>query len=274
MNINKKGTGGVALFFALVGLLLFFYILFLTPEERQEVLSELNTGETTLQTQPYTFTSFRIYTQTQDTILKEGRGINIQSSLWNTKTEKFNLTVPPNTRNLKLSITEENHNGNIIINLNNRTILNKQIEGHQILIVNNFQTNNELEVKTEPRTWWKIFGRNYYDLTAIQIFGTTVLNDYSMETKTFEITNNKKNIQTANISYTVTCPTPTPITNLTIKINNNTIKNDQPQCNNHYNYEINKRNLYIGFNKITFTTQTQGDYTIQNPKITTTYYSK
>jgi len=278
MNINKKGTGGVALFFALVGLLLFFYILLLPAEDRQDIINEIKTKDKTLQTQQYTFTSFDIYTQTESNDLtppdKESKSFTVQSALWNTKTEKFNLTVPTGTQNILLDVTEIKHNGNLIININNRTILNKEIEGIKTIIIDNLQDNNEIEIKTEPRTWWKIFGRNYYDI-VIGIRANTILNDYSMETKTFEITNDKTNIQTANITYTVNCPeTNTPVTPLTIKINNNIINEEQPQCSQTYNYEINKRNLYKGFNTLTFTTQPQGKYHINNLKINTQYYTK
>lgn len=275
MRTNKKASGSVAIFFALVGLLLFFYLLFLTPDEREEVLSEINTDQKELLTQSYTFRDFHIYTDTQDTLLKEGKNIRVQSSLWSTEKQEVNFKVPSKTQYLRIGLTEENHNANLILKLNNKTLLNQEFDNHYTLIIENFEENNILEILSQKRPLWKIFGRNYYDFSKVQIFGRTVLNDYSIETKTFEITKEKDKIQTARLSYTVTCNIEnSPRTELIIEINNNIIKQEQPSCDEIYNYEINKRNLYSGFNELTFSTEIQGDYNISSPQIKTEYYKR
>ncbi len=289
-NKSQSAGGAAALVAAIAGLIL-LYILFLPPEDRNDLLGQNTTSPGTingvaensrllLKESPGTLVmaeqnefehrinSFNLYEKDEDRILKAFQSIYVESSRGNIKKKSFAFSVDPEkTSNLQLSFSVNDHNGRLIIKINDEEVFHGEASGQVIVRLDKLQNENVVEFSTEE-IGFQFWRTNYYEMSDIKITGT-VKNIENLDSKqTFVVGSDEAgNIEKAQIYYSVECKVG-EVGSLRIHLNDALIASGVPDCGRPVKFDIEPSVIVKGTNTIQFASD-KGTYLIDQIRITT-----
>lgn len=280
----------------LIAVLIVFYILFLPPEDRAELLGESypDTGSpggvtpgaksVLFSSMPgrlfppsanmveHTLPSFLVFTVTNANELKRVDSLYIMNSAFSDKSEEVIFFFDPQTtEDVKLSFNVKKRSGRLTILVNDYKIFENEIEDaspQPISIQKEYLTSkNRLVFKvSEPgAAFWRV---NEYELENVLISGKVT--DYSgaLSEQHFSITDSEyENLDRAVFEFLPDCP-PREAGLVQILINNRMIFTSYPDCGVKTSIEVSKDFLRPGDNVLVATTG-GGSFLIDMPKITT-----
>ena len=279
----------------LIAVLIVFYILFLSPEDRAEILGESypgtgGTGGTAgaksvlFSSTPgrlyppsanlveHTMPSFLVFTVTNANELKRTDSLYVKSSAFSDTTEEVIFFFDPKTtEDLKLSFNVRKHSGRLIIRINDYKIFDgevKEASPPPISLQKEYlRAKNSLvfEVSEPGAAFWRV---NEYELENILISGKVT--DYSgaLSEQHFSITGSEyENLDRAIFEFLPDC-LPREEGLVQMLINNRMIFTSYPDCGVKTTIEVSKDFLKPGDNVLVATTS-GGAFLVDMPKITT-----
>ena len=296
--MNKKAQNSASYaggFVIAIAVLLFLYVLFLPPEQRQELLSENQTqtqeqNETITEqsvlllenpgrivpktiTQKYSeghsLGEVRIYTLTEAVTIKRINPFYISSSIFSEKKKQVNFRIKDleNTKNLILSFNVNSHKGRLIIKLNGEEIFNNEIKTQNpepvLLDEDLIQEENIIEFSVSKPS---LFSKNFYDLSNIRIIGYKTDTSHKKSVLTFQVSSSEyQTLESLRLKYFIDCYSK-ETGKLSIKINGFSLGSFTPECQSVRVIEFPAHYLIEGQNSISFETE-EGDYLIYQIRI-------
>ncbi|MBU1976098.1 MAG: hypothetical protein KKG59_06870 [Nanoarchaeota archaeon] len=300
-NRRAQNAAGTAVLVAAIAALIIVYILFLSPEDRADLLGEgggdqgvfpggdteggLTNPVTVLRenigmisvarsnTIEHTIPSTKILTQVNADEIKRIEALYVKRGAFEEKTKSIKFTMDGAiTHNLLLSFNVKTASGRLIILLNGEEIFNKKVTESSPkpipLDMDYLDIENELVfmVSSPGGAFWKI---NEYQLENILISADIVDYSRSFAEQHFSMSENEyQNIENAELKYTPNCQ-PGANAPLSVVLNSQIIFSGLPLCNAVNRIETAKEILIQGDNALTFQSQ-QGIYEINNVKLKTT----
>jgi len=280
----------------LIAVLIVFYILFLSPEDRAALLNESVNGgggnggtgsqvkSILLSTTPgriypesgasveHTMPSFMVFTVTNAGEIKRTSSLYVKNSAFGDKTEEMIFFYDPQTMSdVKLSFNVRKHSGNLIITLNGYKLFEgeviQQSPAPVALPKEYLKDKNSLvfEVSDAGAAFWRI---NEYTLESILI--SAKITDYSgaFSEQHFSIADVEyEKITKAVLEFLPDCP-PREEGLVQILINNRPIYTSYPDCGIKTSIEVSKEFLRAGDNSLVATTST-GSFLLDRPKLIT-----
>ena len=254
----------------LIAVTIVFYILFLSPQDRAELLGETPPGgsggpvpqgakSTLLSSTPgrlhplsanlveHTMPSFMVFTVTNADELKRRDSLYVKNSAFSDKTEELIFFFDPRTTSdVKLSFNVKKHSGRLIIMLNEYKIFEgeiKEASPKPISLSNEYlKTKNSLvfEVSEPGAAFWRV---NEYELQNVLISGKVT--DYSgaLSEQHFSVADSEyENLDRAILEFLPDCP-PREEGLVQILINNRVIYTSYPDCGIKTSIDVSKEFL-------------------------------
>lgn len=282
----------------LIAVLIIFYILFLSPQDRAALLGEnLNTGggsgggsgasqvksillsKTPGRLYPpgsnsveHTMPSFMVFTVTNAGELKRTASLYVKNSAFGDKSEEIIFFYNPQTMSdAKLSFNVKKHSGNLILRLNNYKLFEGEITQPSpppIALPREYLTDKNslvIEVSDSGPAFWRI---NEYLLENVLI--SAKITDYSAaySEQHFSITDAEyEQLDKALLEFLPDCP-PREEGMVQILINNKPIYTSYPDCGIKNSIEVSKEFLRAGDNVLVATTSS-GSFLLDRIKLTT-----
>ncbi|MBI2084078.1 MAG: hypothetical protein HYT70_00470 [Candidatus Aenigmarchaeota archaeon] len=174
------------------------------------------------------------YNRSSDTLLSRG-SLEVNKGLFVETKEAFSATLPDERAAittdayLKIVIVESNQNGNLVVEFNGAQVFNQKVGVGEVTIPitrDMLNTTNVIGVRTEGPPFWQFWSRAVYKIESLD-FGINFI-DILEQQKTFglgrsEIDNfHHFQLQTRVGGYS------TPVEDLSIKINGQTVYMDRP----------------------------------------------
>ena len=298
---NKKGqesstsASSAAILILLITFAIVAYILFLPPQDRENLLdggipgnpSGIGTdssflGTSFLQASPgkvnyvkdgeieHNLASFRIYTATDAQIVTELSSMTVKNSAFDVKNKQIDFSLNTEiTNNLFLSFNVLKSTGNMEIYLNGIQIFEGEFtEGSPTPIPlnkNDLKSQNILFFKaTSPGfAFWRV---NEYYLSNVRIVGDVTNNENSFHTQNFYLSESEfKNFEEATLKFYPDCDV-NDVNKISIKINNRQIYEGLPDCGLNNFVKLGESIIKNGENSIEFTSN-KGSYIIDNARI-------
>ncbi|MBW2990446.1 hypothetical protein KY348_01945 [Candidatus Woesearchaeota archaeon] len=280
----------------LIAVLIVFYILFMHPQDRAELLGEDTPGTGNgggpppgvksvlfsstpgrlfppgANTYEHTMPSFMVFTVTNANELKRVDSLYVKNSAFSDKSEELIFFYDSiTTSNVKLSFNVKKHSGRLLIWLNEYKLIEAEITEASPKPIDfpkeYLKTKNSLVFQASPpgAAFWRY---NEYELENILISGQVT--DYSgaLSEQHFSIGNTEfENLEKALFEFLPDCP-PREEGLVQILINSRVIYTGYPDCGIKTSIEISKEFLNPGDNVLVATTNT-GSFLIDMPKVTT-----
>jgi hypothetical protein len=299
--LGKKGqaTGAkAAVFVALMALFIIFYILFLPPDVRDEILetgpsyggggnapSGYGTGQVMavlISEKPgrldfvkpndleveHNIPSVNLFSITQSEVLRSTDSLYAKNNAFNQVEDDFRFTVEDidNTHNILFSFKPTERSGFLIIKLNGEVVTtkryNSEVADPVILPKDILQNVNKLEVAVSE-VGWRFWASNEYLLEDVKVLAEVTDVSRQQSTATFTVTRTEKeNAEKAYLKFFPDCM-PAKAGVLTVAINNNIVFSGVPDCGLLRPISFLPQYLVIGENKITFASS-GGNYLIDN----------
>ena len=297
--MKKKGqqTGAqAATVIGIIALILIAYILFLPPEEREELLEDeegingvsfsedenvtlLNATSMRLEyvgANEYDHTIPNVYLseKTEAEVLEAINPFYVRNGWFDKKTENisFYITDLPNTGNVGLSFEAPKAQGRLMISLNGVQVFDYEVSQ---LNVGPVELKNELLKEGENNLDFSVAGvgikfwtTNEYSIEDLQIIGD--IRDISRQTSRniFTITNDEYyNIENSRIDFYPVC-TQQAVGKLQVLLNNIEVFNAVPDCESINRQDVFTTELNPGKNTLVFKTE-KGNYRIELIKVKT-----
>jgi len=238
--MSKRGqhpaATGAAILILIITAILILYILFLPPQDRAVLLGEENESFSSVETtsgfnktlleedslgrldylkfdeREHDLPSFRIYSETDGTVLRSSGSLYVSRSLGNQK--EFNLSFGMNKRltsNVKLSFNVRKSKGRLLILLNSVQIYDGVLnEGTPLPIdlpTNLLDSNNVLtfKVSSPGAAFWRT---NEYLLETIEITGDVLDLSRSASRQFFFVTKEEQaNLESVRLKFIPSCNT-------------------------------------------------------------------
>lgn len=279
----------------LIAVAIVFYILFLSPQDRAELLGETPPGGPGGSAPPgaksvlfsstpgrlyppsanmveHTIPSFMVFTVTNADELKRTDSLYVKNSAFSDKKGELIFFFDPRTiSDVKLSFNIKEHSGRLIIMLNEYKLFESEIKQASPKPINlpkeYLKAKNSLifEVSSPGAAFWRF---NEYELENVLVSGKVT--DYSgaLSEQHFSITEGEyENLELGLFEFLPDCP-PREEGLVQILINNRVIYTSYPDCGVKTSIELSKEFLKLGDNVLVVTTNT-GSFLIDMPKITT-----
>ncbi|MFC2134728.1 hypothetical protein ACFLTH_08940 [Bacteroidota bacterium] len=294
---TKKGTAsGAAILVILITVVLVFYILFLPPEDRAELLGEENkTSDDNKQTdsgynktllkenigrldylkfdyREYDIPSFRVYSEESGTEIKKISSLYIKSAMGEHKT--YNTTFELNKRltsNVKLAFNVADSKGRLTIYLNGREIFSGALkEGSPSPIdlpSNLLDYENELSfyVSKPGIAFWRT---NRYTIENLIITGDILDVSHSTSRQYFYVSEVEKlNLETIKLKYYPVCDVSTTGT-LDIYLNGHETFSGIADCGIYNTLFLDVDAVYEGKNELEFVAS-EGSYLFDRVSVRT-----
>ncbi|MBS3142096.1 hypothetical protein J4464_01785 [Candidatus Woesearchaeota archaeon] len=305
--MHKRGQGKGSAAATLVGiitLVIIFYILFLPPAERADLLGEPSTVTTNPRygsqnpdapppielgiivsehigslspyedIEPILLPDVYVAETTNAEVLERFSPITVQSGLFNTKyaaaSVTFTLDDLTTVENALLSFTAKKHKGILSITLNG-----EQIYAYAITSLNPdpikldqslLKKQNALTFSVAPvgASFWKT---NEYALENIMITGdVTDLSRQQSTSKFFIVESDYENLEQAVLRFIPYCASLNSVGLLEIFLNNKNIFSAVPICDDPYKLSFSPRALNPDQNTLTFVTS-KGSYSVEQVRI-------
>ena len=274
----QADAGNAATLVIIIGAILMLYILFIPQSEREKLLGTSvkptnasllppaaeDIGRTLLLENPGTIRvlkesriehnlgSINLFTKTEDQLLKSIDSAYVETSRDKETTKKVVLIVnePLNTKNAKLSFSVGKHSGKLIILVNDNEVYNNEVKSQtEPVSLGQLEKDNVIEFKSSS-VGWNFFGKNYYELSGINVIAT-VTDVSGREAKiTFLVSDDEAaNIETARISYFVDC-TQNLVGKLNVALNSVLLSSKSPDCGSKDVVSIGKNDIKSGRNEL------------------------
>lgn len=295
--VGENNGAGAAFFILILTLLIVIYILFLPPADRAALLDDnIVPGNPPTSSGGYShlvgsiplnqyvghvdyisdaeithdLASFRIYTQTDATIINSEQSMYIKKSAFETKTKTINFRIDPSaSENLKLSFNVLESSGDLSIYLNSVLIFEGFIDEGSPLPIEFaerlLKQDNVLHfsVSTPGFAFWRV---HEYRLHNVRITGDVTDSSNSFHMQKFYLSDAEYNhMKSAEFSFFPDCEYQT-VGNLMISLNSNQIYFGTADCGITNRIMFGKEDLKEGENKIEFVSE-EGSYIIDMPEI-------
>ncbi|MBT5021592.1 hypothetical protein HON01_02125 [Candidatus Woesearchaeota archaeon] len=294
--ISRKAQDGTkaATLVAVIALLIIFYLLFIPPHVRQEILEGNSTdsdsdsysgsNKTLLLENPGTLTSLStkeithsipaltIFATQDAQVLDTQSSLTAKKSWFSDTSAEFTFVIQDltHTENLLLTFVSKIHEGNMRITLNGKDIFNQEITKENpdpVVVPKKYvaQGANKLEFFTESVGWqfWKV---NKHTLENLQITGdiTDITQQQSKNIFIVSATE-KNNLKRGRLIFTPQCEL--GVTGkLQALVNNHLVYEAIPDCGYALGVEFAPDILRNGENQIVFKTE-KGNYIVELIKI-------
>lgn len=292
----KKGqsASSAAAFLAIMTILVILYILFLPPDLREELLNDNKTGGTagTGGTGPdssatniilrenigkvtyisdkekyYDIPVVRIYAPTSGQLLKGVPSVSIKNALFDKEKAKYEAEFQVDkktTTNIALSFNVIEHNGPLMISLNEKMIFNGEVSSNKALKISDSDIldNNKIEFSV-PNPGVIFWRPTKYSIENIQLTGDVTDYSSSSSVQYFTLTASEKdNLQAATLYFRPVCAL-SEVGPLKIDLNKGTVYNSVADCGTRSFTSLNINNLEAGSNEVKFSLE-KGAYLLDN----------
>ncbi len=297
-KISKKAqdASSAATLVAVLALLIIFYLLFIPPSYRDQILEGNGTTTsmtsaggaikgTLLKASPgvlspikaekieHNIPALTLYSKTQSKVLQNTNSIYVKSSIFGQKkaTISFNVDDVKNTKNALLTFRSSKHKGTLIVRLNGNEVYSGTISQENpepIKLPDNYLLNgaNNIEFEAE-KTGWAFWRRNIFQMENLQV--TADIKDTSrQESRNIFIVSatEKANVKRSILRFTPDCTTGRT-GKLNVLINQKSIHYAIPDCGGRVAIEFPPEILREGENEIVFESE-EGSYLIDLIRIT------
>ncbi len=277
MKKGQSAGGAAALIAAMVGLIL-LYILFLPPDDRAELLGENITsasavrgiGEdsrTLLKESPGTLVkakqdefehrinSFNLFEKSEDKVLKSFDSIYVESKSGSIKKRTFAMSMDASkTSDAQISFFVSNHNGRLILKVNDAEIYNSEASGQVVIRLDKLQEDNVFEFSTDE-VGFQFWRTNFYDLKDIKITGTVKVLENLEAKQVFVVGDDEaNNIDKASMIYLVDCRA-SNVGILRVYVNGVIVASGVPDCGSIARVDIDPSIIIRGSNNIRFVSE-------------------
>ncbi|MBW2963969.1 hypothetical protein KY363_00780 [Candidatus Woesearchaeota archaeon] len=295
---KAQDAGSAATLIAVIALLIVFYLLFIPPSFRDQIL-EGNTSEsggssgtgtskvneTVMKANPgslskissddieHTVPSVTLYSKTESKVLDSMTALSVKASIFGEKQSSMQATIDDleNTDTVLLSFLSKKRKGALVITVNGNEVFSGEISSDNptpISINSKFllDGNNKIEFATEKPGWmfWRV---NRHELENIQLTGK--VRDVSLQkSKNIFIVSatEKSNVKRSILRFTPECQTG-KTGKLNVLINSHSVYYSVPDCGGRVAIEFTPDVLLQGENTIVFDSE-QGNYIIDLIRIT------
>ncbi|MFH1506634.1 MAG: hypothetical protein ABIE94_06660 [archaeon] len=304
---NKRGQSPAlaAIFVLVIMFLIIFYVLFLEPDDRAELLGDPSLGSgggtggtgggtsgggTTIaainkvllsenigrldylktNSREHDLPSSRISTQTDVQIIKSLSSIYVQNGVMDQEFYNFTFDVDEDlTKDLMLSFNVKRAAGRLIIYLNGRKILNTELDKGSpapiALQQDYLQDENKITVAVSG-VGWAFWRYNEYILDDIKITAKVTDISGSAGVRRFYIDEDEyNNIDEIKLRFYPDCDL-NEVGPLTIRLNGVKIFSDIGDCGTYSIYVLGKDSVMPGENILTFSTE-KGNYLLDRIKV-------
>ncbi len=283
--------GKAAALIAIVALIIILYIALLPEEQRQELLYGENYSvnetvekgeEVLLLSHPgsleylekdkieHTIPALSLYTQTEGVIFKKIDSVHVSRWLLGGKSQEINFSIGDlkNTDNVILGYSVEEGDGRLIITLNGKEILNKEVRTAQPLELSKEYLKEGSNVLKFSASRPGLLGSNSYTIENVQVTGDVT--DVSGQTASavFLVSaSEKSHMDYVRLKFVPYCEIG-DVGKLSVDINGNNIFSGKPDyCDSPLPaIEFSPSNIYSDENTLTFST-TEGNYVIDNIRV-------
>lgn len=292
---RAQDAGNAATLVAVIALLIIFYLLFIPPSFRDQILEgnqsvteegeEALANETILRASPGTLSSISseeiehnipsvvLYAKKDSQVLGSAGSAYVKSSVFGQKKAStlFNIDDPENIENVLISFADKEHKGALTIKVNGNEVFDGEInkENPPPVRVNQkylVRGDNKIEFGAE-KSGWKFWRVNKHRLENIQI--TADVSDVSQQ-KSRNIfivsATEKSNVKRAILRFTPDCVTG-KTGKLNVLINQHSVYYSVPDCGGRIAIEFTPDVLREGENTIIFDSE-KGNYLIDLIRIT------
>ncbi len=293
-KLGQENAGAAATLIVIIAISLVFYILFLPPNVREEMLNEGDTDGSGivsgtkkffLNEQPgfieyiplkdfkHNLQPFTLVKNNDAQELVQENPFLIKKS-WFSGTSKninFDIVNVDDVNSLKLTFAPTERKGRLIIDLNGIEIYNKDVDNsfiEPIELKKSYLKNNNvltLKVSSPDLRFWDY---NQYAIENLIIVGSFSNSDSLEGTQTFFVTKEEKeNIDEAKLTFTPICDN-SFAGKLRVDINNKNIYHTKPDCQIPVSLDFVTDYLYENDNKIQLSAE-DGEYIIDTVSIET-----
>ncbi len=294
MNRKAQAASSSAILVIVITVLIILYILFLPPEDRDQLLrpnvTDPDNGVTPatgvilreqvgrieyigFDERIYDLSSFTVSTDTHARVIASKTSIYVKNSMFDDISDRMDFEISPGlTHNMLISFNvERNPRGILHITLNDQTIYRGELrEGNSPPIhidAGLLESRNTLRfaVNSPGLAFWRY---NQYDLRNIRVLGD--VKDISLSENIQEIVLTDKeyeNMETARIRYTPLCEQ-RDIRDFEVRLNNRRIFSGIPDCNVLNTQTISKEDFREGRNTFEFRVG-EGHVLVDSLRVTT-----
>ena len=298
---SKKGQsqnkgGSAATFIFVLGFILILYILFLPPEDRQDLLGidsdgngngydkyELNETLITVNSLHLDYLSmdnfehnvppFYLFVKTESKELFSQNAFYVKNNWFSSQDKKinFNIENPDKIEDVKMSFNSKTRNGRLKILFNGVVVLEEEIGEENVgpieIDEELIEAQNELVFGVSD-TGAKFWETNEYAISQLKIIGK--VSDTSQQQSSNIITLSKEeidNLEEATLKFFPNCQLGDAGV-LRVYMNGNTIVSQVPDCGILNMYNVPESYLHEGQNTLTFKSE-KGSYLIDQLKLET-----
>ncbi|MBN1544550.1 hypothetical protein JW898_03760 [Candidatus Woesearchaeota archaeon] len=296
--ISRKAqdAGNAATLIAVIALLIIFYLLFIPPSFRDQILegnesTTSTTGttgtvnETILKASPGTLSrisseeiehsipSIVLYSKKESKVISSVASLSVKSSVFSSKTAAMQFTIEDleNTDNLLLTFIDKKYKGALIVTVNGNEVFNGEVtqENPAPVTLNKqflVRGSNKIDFTAESAGWrfWKV---NRHDLQNIQVTGEIKDISRQMSRNIFIVSaTEKSNVKRDILRFTPDCMTG-KTGKLNVMINQHSVYYSVPDCGGRIAIEFTPDVLREGENTIVFDSE-EGSYLIDLIRIT------
>lgn len=286
---QTSGAPAAALVLVIVSFILVF-ILLLPEEDRDELLGSGSGAASVkgdgkvivlLDESPRTITrlrerefehrisSFRIFTDEEDTILKSLDSLFIESN--GVSNRSISVFAEKGTKNGRLAFAVNDFSGRLTIRLNGEQIFKGAVDSVLEPISLQLEAGeNVLLFSVDSPPSWQFWGNNLYDIRGVRITGTIERTEGRESTESFFMGReeaNSENIDDAYLSYWVGCGS-RETGRVSVFLNNNLLSSKIPDCDNRQRSSIDPGHFEEGENELRFVAH-EGHYLIDQAVVRT-----
>ena len=300
---NKRGqsAGMAGIFVAVIGLILIFYILFLTPEDRAELLGDTKpggssgtgtggTGGTTpvhiskvllsehigrldyikTNSRQHDLPSFRISTVTDVQEIKTINSIYVKNGVMDKQFYNFTFDIDTEfAENLLLSFNVKDAEGRLIIYLNGNIIVNTEMavgSPPPVALPQDYLGEENLIQIAVSGVGWAFWDYNEYLLENVKVTAKITDISGSSGAQRFYVSDEEyNNIDEVKLRFYPDCKL-NEVGPLTIRINGVKIYSGIGDCGTYNIYVLGKDSILSGENTLTFSTD-EGSYLIDRVQV-------
>ncbi|MBW2967765.1 hypothetical protein KY362_04720 [Candidatus Woesearchaeota archaeon] len=300
LGFSKKAqdAGQAATLIAIIALLIIFYLLFIPPSFRDQILegngtttsagakgADSEVGEALLKASPGTLTplsaeevehnipSVTLYSKKKSETLGVQSAIEVKSSIFAAKKGilGFKVDDADNTENILLSFVDQTHKGQLMIRLNGNEVFSGSInqENPEPVRLNPQYVQRgpntiEFEAAHPGLAFWRV---NKHELRNVQVTGDVKDISQQQSRNIFIVTGTEKaNVKRAILRFTPEC-VQGRVGKLNVLVNQHSVYYSVPDCGGRAVIEFTPDMLREGENSIVFDSE-EGSYLVDLIRIT------
>ncbi|MBU2562026.1 MAG: hypothetical protein KKD17_07060 [Nanoarchaeota archaeon] len=293
---KAQDAGNAATLIAVIALLIIFYLLFIPPSFRDQILEGNEStsttkgtaggaNETIMKASPGTLSrisseeiehsipSIVLYSKKESKVIDSVALLSVKSSVFSSKTAAMQFTIEDleNTDNLLLTFIDKRSKGGLVISANGNEVFNSEVmqENPAPIRLNKqflVRGNNKIDFAAES-VGWRFWKANRHDLQSIQLTGEIKDISRQMSRNIFIVSaTEKSNVKRDILRFTPDCMTG-KTGKLNVMINQHSVYYSVPDCGGRIAIEFTPDVLREGENTIVFDSE-EGSYLIDLIRIT------